>query len=161
MRRSIATTLIAIVTAVIWLAPAIAGTVSLNASPADVNVACANAGGTPTSGTGTGGYGCKGKKGEIECDKNSNCTGTCQKCGSASIKGKGGVLGTILVPRALNMNSTTSSSKGNTVINRPPSSGLLENSAGGVSAGSTSTGKNQPNRSVTMPTTGSPSLMRQ
>jgi hypothetical protein len=63
---------------------AVAGTVKIQAGPGIVSYDCVNAGGTDTAGVGKGGYGCKTSKGDVECDKNGNCTGTCSNC-SASI----------------------------------------------------------------------------
>jgi hypothetical protein len=53
--------------------------------------------GVVTSGTGEGGYGCKTKKGEVSCDKDGHCTGTCGNCGSAGAPGRRGI-GAILSP---------------------------------------------------------------
>jgi hypothetical protein len=70
----------------------IAGTIKLKATSGQVGMACLEAGGTYTLGTGTGGYGCKTAKGEVKCDKSGNCTGTCSNCGKSAMAPIGGVL---------------------------------------------------------------------
>jgi hypothetical protein len=45
-----------------------------------IDIACINAQGIVTSGTGPGGFGCKTSKGEVSCTKSGKCTGTCQNC---------------------------------------------------------------------------------
>ena len=49
-----------------------------------VAVACGEAGGTYTT-TSAGGYGCKTSKGEVKCNKDKTCTGTCAACGKRLI----------------------------------------------------------------------------
>jgi hypothetical protein len=44
-----------------------------------------------TAGTGPGGYGCRTDKGEVSCDRDGHCTGTCDNCGNASAPGTGGI----------------------------------------------------------------------
>lgn len=70
-------------------APAVAGTIKLKASMTQVDDACLANNATFTSGSGPGGYGCKTDKGEISCDKDGNCTGTCENCGGKAAPGKG------------------------------------------------------------------------
>jgi hypothetical protein len=77
-------------------APAIAGTVKLTGKygKSYIEARClGNETGRPTSGSGPGGYGCKTNKGEVSCDKNGNCTGTCQNCGGKAAAAKGGMGG--------------------------------------------------------------------
>ena len=71
---------------------AFAGTIKLKATSGQVGLACIDAGGTYTQGTGTGGYGCKTAKGEVSCDKDGNCTGTCGNCQQRVVVSGGGRL---------------------------------------------------------------------
>ena len=70
-----------------------AGTIKFKATSLQVDLACLNysGGATATAGNGPGGYGCKTDKGEVSCDKNGNCTGTCEKCGTRIKVGQGTV----------------------------------------------------------------------
>jgi hypothetical protein len=43
---------------------------------------CIQAGGTTTSGVGSGGYGCKTETGDVECTARGQCVATCDKCGT-------------------------------------------------------------------------------
>ena len=53
-----------------------------------VNLACNNADGALTTGTGPGGYGCRTSKGSVSCDKNGKCTGTCGNCAARTVPKK-------------------------------------------------------------------------
>jgi hypothetical protein len=58
-----------------------------------IDMRCADAGGTVTSGTGSGGYGCKTAVGEVSCTSGGKCTGSCSNCKSIVIRtGVDGVL---------------------------------------------------------------------
>jgi hypothetical protein len=57
----------------------LAGTYSVG----QVETDCINAGGTVTSGTGSGGYGCRTSKGSVSCTKDGQCTGTCGNCAAS------------------------------------------------------------------------------
>jgi hypothetical protein len=43
---------------------------------------CLDAGGTTTPGIGSGGYGCKTEKGDVECTVRGQCFATCDTCGT-------------------------------------------------------------------------------
>jgi hypothetical protein len=61
-----------------------AGTITLRGlyARSALGADCINAGGTPTPGTGAGGFGCKTDKGEVECTDRGQCIGTCPTCGT-------------------------------------------------------------------------------
>lgn len=66
--------------------------------------------GVVTPGAGPGGYGCKTSKGEVSCDKDGHCTGTCGNCGSAAAPGRRGI-GGILSPKAQTLQPMVESGK--------------------------------------------------
>jgi hypothetical protein len=45
-----------------------------------VTSVCANVGGTVTKGKGSGGFGCETAEGQVNCDKDGHCWGTCHAC---------------------------------------------------------------------------------
>ena len=57
------------------------GTFSADAVRTD----CINAGGDDTT-TGSGGYGCKTKKGSVSCTSDGQCTGTCSNCTARTLR---------------------------------------------------------------------------
>jgi hypothetical protein len=90
--------LIAAGVCIVVAAPAVAGTVKITGkyTLGQIEQRClATDTGRVTSGTGPGGYGCKTDKGEVSCDKNGNCTGTCQNCGGKAASSRGGMGGVL------------------------------------------------------------------
>jgi hypothetical protein len=74
-----------IVIAAIAATAALAGTVKLQGTytQGQIDLACLNAGGTVTWDKGSpGAYGCKTDKGEVNCTKDGECYGYCEKCGT-------------------------------------------------------------------------------
>ena len=81
-------------------ASAVAKTIKLGGTHTsdEIKTTCKKNGGAFYDGAGSShsNYGCVGRKGTVECDKNGNCTGTCDKCGGKSASsGKGGVGGVL------------------------------------------------------------------
>jgi hypothetical protein len=90
MRNSI-TVFLALVTVGFLSGGAWAGTIKLKGTftSGQIDIACINNNGTPTAGTGPGGFGCKTDKGEVSCTSAGKCTGTCQACGARLVGGGG------------------------------------------------------------------------
>jgi hypothetical protein len=87
-------------------------------SRSQVEAACDASGGgfygnAPGGGTKGGGYGCVTASGQVDCDKNGKCTGTCSKCTSVV---KGGVNGVLRPPASA---GATSAAGGTTNNNKP------------------------------------------
>jgi hypothetical protein len=110
-----------------------AGTVQFHAEIEDVQLACYNAGGKDTTGTGRGGYGCKTGNGEVSCNKGGNCTGTCSKCGTRTVG-----LGQILT-KVVN-HHVGRSADAPTMRHVVPGGGILEGDSGFGTQGPAATG---------------------
>lgn len=76
-------------------------------SAGQIDMACINASGTVTAGTGSGGYGCKGPGGSVSCTAGGKCTGTCSKCSARRVSGKG--VREVLRSRNIDVKSTGTS----------------------------------------------------
>jgi hypothetical protein len=88
-------------------------------SRSQVEAACEASGGgfygnPPGGGTKSGAYGCVTASGQVDCDKNGKCTGTCSKCTSVV---KGGINGVLRPPASA---GATSAAGGTTNGNKPP-----------------------------------------
>jgi hypothetical protein len=79
---------ITIVALALVAGPALAETIKLTGTyrNGQISLACLEAGGRETGGTGAGGFGCKTAKGEIKCTAAGQCTGTCNNCGKSAAK---------------------------------------------------------------------------